>query len=99
MLGSLVAQSAAMVVRAPAPSMSVLDGRPFCKGLPGAISPLGEFDPLGFSKDVDVLEVNRLREVRRPWTRWPLLPSPHHTEHPPSLYHPTHTAHHVATYQ
>jgi len=50
-------------VRAPAPSMSVLSDQPFCKGLPGAISPLGEFDPLGFSSDVDVLEVNRLREA------------------------------------
>lgn len=34
----------------------------FCYGLPGAIPPIGEFDPFGFSKDADVLEVNRLRE-------------------------------------
>ena len=50
-------------MRTPAPMMSVLDGQPFCKGLPGAIAPLGEFDPAGFSKDVDVLEINRLREA------------------------------------
>merc|ERR1719454_520334 len=34
----------------------------FCYGLPGAIAPAGEFDPLGFSADVDELEMNRLRE-------------------------------------
>jgi len=53
----------ATAFRSGSPSMSVLKGQPFCKGLPGAISPLGEFDPLGFSNDVDVLEVNRLREA------------------------------------
>ena len=31
-------------------------------GLPGAIAPVGEFDPAGFSRDVDELEMNRLRE-------------------------------------
>ena len=31
-------------------------------GLPGAIAPAGEFDPLGFSENVDQLEMNRLRE-------------------------------------
>jgi len=35
----------------------------FCYGLPGALEPVGEFDPLGFTKDADVLEVNRLREA------------------------------------
>merc|ERR1711939_1028386 len=34
----------------------------FCYGLPGAIAPAGEFDPLGFSQNVDELEMNRLRE-------------------------------------
>merc|ERR1712159_178665 len=34
----------------------------FCYGLPGAIAPAGEFDPAGFSRDVDELEMNRLRE-------------------------------------
>merc|ERR1719174_2292451 len=35
----------------------------FCYGLPGAIAPAGEFDPLGFSAKVDELEMNRLREA------------------------------------
>ena len=35
----------------------------FCGGLPGAIAPLGAFDPLGFSEGADLLEVNRLREA------------------------------------
>ena len=35
----------------------------FCYGIPGAIAPLGNFDPLGFTAGADVLEVNRLREA------------------------------------
>ena len=35
----------------------------FCNGLPGAIAPVGEFDPLGFTDGVDALELNRLREA------------------------------------
>jgi len=35
----------------------------FCAGLPGAISPLGEFDPLGFTKDLPVQEIKRFREA------------------------------------
>jgi hypothetical protein len=34
-----------------------------CYGLPGAISPLGFFDPLGFSKGKELLGVKRLREA------------------------------------
>jgi len=34
-----------------------------CYGLPGAISPLGFFDPLGFTKDKDLMGVKRLREA------------------------------------
>jgi hypothetical protein len=34
-----------------------------CYGLPGAISPLGFFDPLGFTKDMDLLGVKRFREA------------------------------------
>jgi hypothetical protein len=47
-----------MVAQTPKP----LGSDAFCYGLPGAIEPVGEFDPLGFTKDADVLEVNRLRE-------------------------------------
>merc|ERR1719460_1028319 len=35
----------------------------FAYGLPGAIAPAGEFDPLGFSDKADALEMNRLREA------------------------------------
>merc|ERR1719502_2392836 len=48
-------------MRAPAPTMKVESS--FCYGLPGAIAPAGEFDPAGFSRDVDELEMNRLREA------------------------------------
>ena len=34
-----------------------------CNGLPGAIAPLGFFDPAGFSEGKDALECNRLREA------------------------------------
>ena len=34
-----------------------------CYGLPGAISPLGYFDPLGFANDKDLNTVKRLREA------------------------------------
>jgi hypothetical protein len=34
-----------------------------CYGLPGAIAPLGFFDPLGFTKDMELLGVKRFREA------------------------------------
>jgi hypothetical protein len=34
-----------------------------CYGLPGAISPLGFFDPLGFTKDKELVGVKRIREA------------------------------------
>lgn len=34
-----------------------------CYGLPGAVAPLGFFDPLGFSKDKELVGVKRLREA------------------------------------
>ena len=39
------------------------DPKKFCAGLPGALDPLGEFDPLGFTKDLSVQEVKRFREA------------------------------------
>ena len=39
------------------------DPSKFCAGLPGAVSPLGEFDPLGFTKDLPVQEIKRFREA------------------------------------
>lgn len=35
----------------------------FCAGLPGAVAPLGDFDPLGFTKDLPVQEIKRFREA------------------------------------
>merc|ERR1712115_10908 len=35
----------------------------FCAGLPGALAPVGEFDPLNFSKDLPVQEIKRYREA------------------------------------
>jgi hypothetical protein len=34
-----------------------------CYGLPGAISPLGFFDPMGFTKEMELGEVKRFREA------------------------------------
>ncbi|KAL3809024.1 hypothetical protein ACHAXA_010919 [Cyclostephanos tholiformis] len=34
-----------------------------CYGLPGAISPLGFFNPLGFTKEMELGEVKRIREA------------------------------------
>ena len=34
-----------------------------CYGLPGAVSPLGFFDPLGFTKEMELNGVKRFREA------------------------------------
>merc|ERR1719436_1573706 len=39
------------------------DDEKFCYGLPGALSPVGEFDPLGFSKELSLEEMKRFREA------------------------------------
>jgi len=39
------------------------DPNKFCAGLPGSLQPLGEFDPLGFTKDLSVQEIKRYREA------------------------------------
>ena len=39
------------------------DESSFCAGLPGAIAPLGNFDPLEFTKDLTVNEIKRYREA------------------------------------
>merc|ERR1712194_430831 len=39
------------------------DPTKFCAGLPGALAPMGEFDPLGLSKDLPVQEIKRFREA------------------------------------
>ena len=38
------------------------DPTKFCADLPGALAPLGEFDPLGYTKDLPVQEIKRYRE-------------------------------------
>jgi len=35
----------------------------FCAGLPGALAPVGEFDPAGFTKELSVQEIKRYREA------------------------------------
>jgi len=39
------------------------DPTKFCAGLPGALAPMGEFDPLGLSKGLPVQEIKRYREA------------------------------------
>ena len=39
------------------------DPEAFCAGLPGAVAPMGNFDPLGFTKDLSVEEIKRYREA------------------------------------
>merc|ERR1719426_262746 len=51
------------VSRATTSKMVASSKAPFAYGLPGAIAPVGEFDPVGFSLNVDELEMNRLREA------------------------------------
>jgi hypothetical protein len=38
------------------------DPTEFCAGLTGSVAPFGEFDPLGFLKDMSVGDIKRLRE-------------------------------------
>lgn len=40
----------------------VADPTKFCAGLPGSVSPLGEFDPFGLTEDMSVEEIKRYRE-------------------------------------
>ena len=39
------------------------DPSKFCAGLPGVVAPLGEFDPIGFTKGLPVQEIKRFREA------------------------------------
>jgi hypothetical protein len=54
-------------VEPPKPAFPTINGwaadpKAFCAGLPGSVSPLGQFDPLGFTKGKSVQEIKRLRE-------------------------------------
>jgi len=39
------------------------DPEAFCAGLPGAVAPLGNFDPLGLTKGLPITEIKRFREA------------------------------------
>merc|ERR1740138_190084 len=39
------------------------DAGEFCFGLPGALAPVGDFDPAGFTKDADLATMMRYREA------------------------------------
>merc|ERR1719487_3176286 len=52
----------------PAPTYPTLNGwtadpTKFCWGLPGALAPVGDFDPLGLATDLDLTEMKRFREA------------------------------------
>merc|ERR1719174_2398755 len=57
------AEPAEEVVVYPTVNGWTADPAKFCAGLPGAIAPLGDFDPLGFTKDLPVQEIKRYREA------------------------------------
>jgi hypothetical protein len=41
----------------------VADESKFCYGLPGALPPVGNFDPLGFAKNADLGQIKKYREA------------------------------------
>merc|ERR1712070_649500 len=52
----------------PAPQYPTINGwtadpSKFCWGLPGALSPMGNFDPAGLASDLDLTEMKRYREA------------------------------------
>merc|ERR1712151_943424 len=60
----------AAVVEEPVPEINVValngwipDASRPCYGLPGAIAPLGFFDPLGFTKDMELMGAKMFREA------------------------------------
>ena len=59
----MVAEEIPAVPLVPAINGWVADEKLPCYGLPGAISPMGFFDPLGFTKDTDLGGVKRIREA------------------------------------
>jgi hypothetical protein len=55
-------------VEPPKPAYPTLNGwtadpKAFCAGLPGSVAPLGQFDPLGFTKEMGVGPIKKLREA------------------------------------
>jgi len=55
-------------VEPPPPAYPTLNGwtadpTKFCWGLPGALAPMGDFDPAGLASDLDLTEMKRYREA------------------------------------
>merc|ERR1719506_526450 len=60
------AEAAAEVPATPAyPTLNgwTADPSKFCWGLPGALAPMGDFDPAGLATDLDLTEMKRFREA------------------------------------
>lgn len=67
-LESSVGEDATEAVEEAVPSYPTVNGwtadpNKFCAGLPGALAPMGEFDPLNFLEDLPVQEIKRYREA------------------------------------
>jgi len=62
---SLKATSTSLNVASKYPEVNgwTADESAFCAGLPGALAPVGEFDPLNFLEDLPVQEIKRFREA------------------------------------
>lgn len=67
-LESSAGEDSAEAVEEAVPSYPTVNGwtadpNKFCAGLPGALAPMGEFDPLNFLEDLPVQEIKRYREA------------------------------------
>merc|ERR1719487_2977731 len=64
---ALAATSASAFVATPRAARSAVkmtaEPSKFCWGLPGAIAPMGDFDPAGLATDLDLTEMKRFREA------------------------------------
>uniref|UniRef100_A0A6U6J522 Uncharacterized protein n=1 Tax=Odontella aurita TaxID=265563 RepID=A0A6U6J522_9STRA len=70
-IAALIAGTAAAFAPAPKAAKTtalnlngwVADESKFCYGLPGALPPVGDFDPLGFTKNADLGQIKKYREA------------------------------------
>jgi len=65
---SVTKQSSSKLLASKAEALPTLNGwtpdeTKFCAGLPGALAPVGDFDPLGLSNDLSLAEIKRYREA------------------------------------
>merc|ERR1712203_893206 len=63
MEGAAIAEESVPEINVVALNGWIPDASRPCYGLPGAIAPLGFFDPLGFTKDMELMGVKRFREA------------------------------------